>query len=333
MDHAPAPSALDAAYRLTQAVGQPRSAADTLVRVLQRNDPPLYPIPKGRGGGKNAAPHTLEGGTNLLLGFLISGPAIHKPVLIPAYRAIPSVPGAGWPAGIDPERSSEVAAFLEAVQAMHKAVTGAEPDWPSKFQLIPGTTLGEALDALVDWLSRPEGQTIRQMFRVLGFWWDFGTGFHHPPCSAGCSTKTANFSAFFISKGFWPTSPDTDANPGITVTARVHFEVFEVLADLWAAARPRQVGSITPSSSGSALPTETERKSGGHGGTNTAPPLPLDRPSETRKAGQLHTREGSARARCPQAHSVSGNGPRPELREDLFRDQEKRVGSPQRATA
>ena len=324
MDESSDLTVADAVPRITAVVGESRSAADAVVRQLQRHDPPLFPVPKGRGGGKNAARHTLAGGTNLMFALALQGQAVvDRPALILPYREMPVVPGAGWPIGLDPENAGVLA---EAVRDWTRAVTGAEPDWPAGFRLVPGDTLGDGCDGLVDWMARPEGQTIRGLFRTFGAWLDLGVGFSRPPCSFGCDTRGgegaagAIFSAHYRPRT-WPGTDGAAEAPGVTITARVHCRVFEILADLWAEARPRPVGLFTPSS-GSALPPEAERKSAGDGVTSTPPTLPLDRSHKTPKAKPVatgHTQhpESSARALAAQAFGASRNGPSPQSREDV----------------
>lgn len=233
-------SVVDSVPRIAAAMGQARSTTDTLVRLMQRHDPPLFPIPKGRGGGKNAARHTLTGGTNLVLGLALQGQAVvDRPALILPYRKMPAVAGTRWSIGLDPGASGVIA---EAVRDWTHAVTGAAPNRAEDFRLVPGDTLGEACDNLTDWIAQPEGQTIRNLFRKIGLFLDICVASPCQPCLFACDTKGAIATPTFFAHHPSHTLPSNGSaadEVGLTITARVQFKVFEVLADLWSELRPR----------------------------------------------------------------------------------------------
>lgn len=293
-------SAAEAVPTIAKAMGQPLSIAETLVRQMQRAAPPLFPAPKGRGGGRNAALHSLDGGNNLAVGLALAGLNIaDRTALIPHYRCMPALPSQSRAKLLDRLQQAGFEALGEAIAAWHHAV-GAE----DAAGLIPGSTTGEGLDCLVDWESRPEGQAIRRWFRTYDLSFDVGVGYARPVCEFAIDLRSsAALNAPTLRKSYqsqmWPAAEGEGDLPGLTLTARMHCSVFEILADLWSEARPPKVGYM-PSSSGS-LQGKPEQKSAGGGASNTNPALPLDQPDETFQGKSLADTETSARARSSQA--------------------------------
>lgn len=259
-------AALTAVPTIAAAISWPLPPVETRARVCQRHNPPLWPTPLGRGGGKNKAYSTHWHCNNLLLSCVTSLPtttALQAPELVLAYRAIPVSDRDSWgvSAPIDPEQPG---LFTEAVLAWARTLSPSNVEGCARYRVIPGATVGEALDNLVDWISRPEGATIRNWFQTSGMWVDLGVGYAYPICSIGYVTlDNVRFQSLYYSRnGSWPLAKGQDPHPGVTTTNRVQFSVFEVLADIWADTRARTVGptSFPPSGAGGATASPENAK-------------------------------------------------------------------------
>ncbi|MBP0447279.1 hypothetical protein J8J14_21130 [Roseomonas sp. SSH11] len=153
--------------------------------------------------------------------------------------------------------------MADAISAWVKTLSPANNENFAQSRVIPGATLGEALDNLVDWISRPEGQAIRRWFRTCGMCVDLGGGYAFPLCEIGyCTTDNQVFRSTYRhhGKGAWPQAKDADPYPAMTGKTRIEFRAFEVMADIWAESRPKVLGLVSPLLSSPGV-TTAEKKS------------------------------------------------------------------------
>lgn len=306
MDSPTRGNAINAVTEIATALDWPIPNAQTRARILERYElegPPPWPKPRGKGGGKNVAVATNWHCNNLLLSIATADPtttAQAGPQFVLSYRRIPVLDRGGWGATgtIDPENPDDV---TKGILAWARTLSPSYGEGDARYRAIPGETLGEALDNLVDWISRPEGMLVRQNFRACGMWVDLGVGYAFPNCRIGYA-RADNIrvqSSYQNIGGAWPIVKDPVRPPGMTTTNRVHFSVFETLADIWADSRPRIVGmSNVPFSPPDDATVESEKKT----------PGPRHRaPASKRTKSMLKSNNQPREPEAENAHSSENN--------------------------
>ncbi len=201
-----------------------------------------------RGGGKGGVELIPTETINWNLGHCAE-PRSEMGRLVSAWRALVPVDHPHWmttPLLAEKERlqrgccfgmaSIELDAYRDAVDSLPKVAT--EAGWSGNgdekcYRVLPGGSLGEALDLFVDYLSYPAAAPLRRSLHSDG---TFSLHIHYDG-TARISLKDHSqgqlvFNTFYQPKGF-----KFSKRPGLSRDVTIAFKVFETAADLWADSR------------------------------------------------------------------------------------------------
>lgn len=247
--------------RIADALGVSRAAVENCLELAQKAGLIRTGSRGGGRGGVHLDPAEL---TTLAFGHGVE-PRSALGHLIPAFRSLPPFDHPCWltsPAMLPEARqlrgccfrevSIQLDAFRDARESLPKRLVNmrwsGEGD-PRCYRALPGATLGEAFDGLVDYLSYPEAARLRGALRrgsnlVLRMRSDLTAQISY---TDEIDTGRAVFSTEYRAEDFRLAEP-----LGLTRTATFSLKVFEVLADLWADSRAHLGINSFPTPSGPA---------------------------------------------------------------------------------
>ena len=301
--------------KLGEVLGESLAGARNVYELAQRHG--LVPTGK-RGSSVDLNVSQL---TSLCLAFAIT-PRNAIGESVPEWRQMPPRETYGW--SMTPYKAerrqhrgycfSEVSIFLDEYRErlFPDLAKGPAEGGPTEggldiryYQVLPGATLGAALDSFVDYVSRPEAIRFRQALRRASW--------HLTLSSTGVARVAYEEEGVTFSSSFH--APDFSLErPALVRQATFGFAAIDALADLWADTKARTQGSLTISSPatpesenaapGRAAPSNTSLRSNTPEGTHHAQTSGLDNHDLTARVC-VPSRELDSKAGPPRPWSRS----------------------------
>jgi hypothetical protein len=236
-----------AAHAIAEALDLLPSTVQRAARILREADRAFWPE-SGKGGGRRAAHVHASHLINLVLAISTADPITQAPTLVPFWRSfVPRVPPS--PLASDFELDEPSNPLPDCIRCWFRSINASLPEDPSApVPILPGATLGEALDNLLRWIGSPAGRAVRSFFDghifSVSFTWEQSKEPALYPCVVvsylAQSGLAQSGSDHWIRTAYDPAdlalsfyAEKYDEGPQrIGRTARVPFDVFRALSDI-----------------------------------------------------------------------------------------------------